>query len=630
MAERSGRRGGGGDIDPEDKKRRVDREGLAKLMGIFGFILPHKGYFIAAMLVLFFGIFTTLSFPYLMGELVNSAAPEGASGMEMLGGGSSQAPDALKDVLKSVIPQDKDAIAFLLIGILCVQAVFSFLRVYFSEQMTQRTMADIRYTTYRRLITFPVHFFEKRRVGELTSRLSSDVTQLQDVLSFTLFEFVRQVLILIFGLLILFLLVSAELTLFMLAIIPLVVIGAIIFGRFIRKLSKKTQDELAETNTIVDETLHAILVVKAFASELRETLRYRLGLNKVVKIALRTAIYRGWFSAFIFVVLFGGITAIVWYGATLMQAGDIEIGDLVKFVIYTAFIAGSVAGLSNVYTQLQKTIGGSERILELLNEDTEFELPAEGETFPTLTGQIAFQKVGFNYPSRPDVEVLKDVSFEVKPGQKIALVGQSGAGKSTIAQLIMRLYEIGSGELLIDNQPMSNYSFPVLRSNIGLVPQEVILFGGTIRENISYGKPEATDKEIIAAAEQANAWEFIAKFPEQLETVVGERGVKLSGGQRQRIAIARAILKDPSILILDEATSSLDAESEHLVQGALNKLMEGRTTLIIAHRLSTIRDVDQIYVLDGGKIIEAGTHEQLALQEGGTYNNLLKLQLADA
>ncbi|MEL7340572.1 MAG: ABC subfamily B transporter ATP-binding protein, partial [Bacteroidota bacterium] len=243
--------------------------------------------------------------------------------------------------------------------------------------------------------------------------------------------------------------------------------------------------------------------------------------------------------------------------------------------------------------------------------------------------KIQFANVGFNYPSRPDVAVLRDVSFAVEPGQKIALVGQSGAGKSTIAQLIMRLYEINQGSILIDGKEMQRYSFPELRNNIGLVPQEVILFGGSIRENISYGKPEASEEEIISAAKQANAWEFVSNFPEGLDTVVGERGVKLSGGQRQRIAIARAILKDPSILILDEATSSLDAESEHLVQSALNKLMEGRTTVIIAHRLSTIRDVDQIYVLDHGEIIESGTHEQLAHHEGGTYNNLLKLQLAD-
>lgn len=614
------------DIDPEDKKRRVDKEGLRELLGIFRFILPHKGYFIASLVVLFLGIFSTLAFPYLMGELVNAASP---GAMSQFSNATSQAPSEIKELLNSLIPDTTNGIALLLIGILCLQAVFSFARIYFSEQVTQRTMADIRYATYRKLITFPIHFFEKRRVGELTSRLSSDVTQLQDMLSFTLFEFLRQVLILIFGLVILFVVISTELTLFMLAIIPVVVIGTLIFGRFVRKLSKKTQDELAETNTIVDETLHAVMIVKVFAAELRETLRYRGGLNRVVNLGLKTAIYRGFFTAFIFAVLFGGITAIVWKGASMIQEGTLEIGALVQFVIYTAFIAGSVAGLGNIYGQLQKTIGASDRLREILREKAEFELPDTETTYPPLVGQITFDAVAFSYPSRPDVEVLKRISLEIAPGQKIALVGQSGAGKSTIAQLIMRLYEISDGQLLIDGKSIRDYAFPHLRQNMGIVPQEVILFGGTIKENIAYGKPGASSEEIQAAAEKANAWEFIEKFPDQLETVVGERGIKLSGGQRQRIAIARAILKDPAILILDEATSSLDAESEYLVQSALNILMEGRTTVVIAHRLSTIRAVDQIYVIDNGQIIESGRHEELAAQEGGAYNSLLKLQLAE-
>lgn len=609
--------------DPEDKKR-VSWKGLNEALGIFRFILPHKGYFFAAMIVLLLGIFTTMSFPYFLGELVNVASPGATE--EVPGVGMGQVPDTLKAQLSAIVPKNINDIAILLAVILCVQAVFSFARIYFSEQVSQRAMADIRLATYRKLITFPIFFFEQRRVGELTSRLSSDVTQLQDVLSFTLFEFLRQVLVLIIGLVILFTLVSSKLTLFMLSIIPLVVIGAMVFGRFIRKLSKKTQDELAETNTIVDETLHSILIVKAFANELRESLRYRKGLDKVVNIGLKTAIFRGAFAGFIFAVLFGGITIIIWKGANMIQSGEIEVGDLVKFVVYTAFIAGSVAGLGNIYTQLQKTIGASDRLREILDTKPEFDLSEATGDQPALDGEIEFDQVEFAYPARPDVTVLKQISFAVKAGEKVALVGQSGAGKSTIAQLILRLYEINSGQLLIDKQPISEYSYPHLRNNMAIVPQEVILFGGSIRENIAYGKPDATEEEVIEAAQKANAWEFIKGFPEGLDTVVGERGVKLSGGQRQRVAIARAILKDPAILLLDEATSSLDAESELLVQGALNELMRGRTTLIIAHRLSTIREVDRIYVLEGGQITESGTHEELSVKENGTYSHLLRLQ----
>ncbi|MEO0470389.1 MAG: ABC transporter ATP-binding protein [Bacteroidota bacterium] len=617
-------------IDPDDKKRKVNKQGLREIVGIFRFIGPHKWYFILSMIVLLLGTVTTMAFPFLLGELVNAASPEAAEAlMEKLN--ENVEVSAMKEMVRGYIPTDINSIVVLLLAVLGIQAVLSFLRIYFSEQVSQRTMADIRYATYRKLITFSIPFFEQKRVGELTSRLSSDVTQLQDVLSFALFEFLRQILVLILGLIILFVLVSAKLATFMLAIIPVIVVGALIFGRYIRKLSKKTQDELAETNTIVDETLHAILVVKAFASELRESIRYRLALDRVVRIGLKTAVFRGIFTGFVFGVLFGGITLVVWKGATMIQNNEILAGDLVTFMLYTVFIAGSVAGLGSLYTQLQKTIGASERLREILDTKAEFDLPEMEESgLPRLTGNIVFDKVAFSYPSRDDVQVLHDVSLSIQKGQKIALVGHSGAGKSTIAQLILRLYDIQGGKIEVDGKNISTYGLPYLRKNMGIVPQEVILFGGTIRENIGYGKPEATDEELIEAAKQANAWEFIDKFPEGLETVVGERGIKLSGGQRQRVAIARAILKDPAILILDEATSSLDSESEKLVQDALNQLMEGRTTVIIAHRLSTIREVDQIYVLDEGRIVEAGSHQELSAKSEGLYTSLLRLQFAES
>jgi len=413
---------------------------------------------------------------------------------------------------------------------------------------------------------------------------------------------------------------------FMLATFPVLVLFALVFGKFIRSLSKKTQDELAAANVIVEETLQSITTVKSFVGEGYEVNRYSKGLNKVVQVALSAAKYRGAFISFIIFALFGGIVGVMWYGANLVASGEMSVGELVSFVLYTTFIGGSIAGLGDIYSQLQKAIGSSERVVELLNEEKEAE---KGEVLQDCKGSIDFKEVIFNYPTRPEVEVLQGVSFQIQPGEKIALVGPSGAGKSTLIQLLLRFYEVTTGQIQIDGKPISHWSLASLRSRIGIVPQEVLLFGGSIRDNISYAKPGASEEEIIGAAKKANAWQFITQFPEGLDTLVGERGIKLSGGQRQRVAIARAILKDPAILVLDEATSSLDAESEALVQEALNELMKGRTTLIIAHRLATIRKVDRIYVLTEGKIVEQGTHQELVQDAAGVYANLVRLQFAD-
>jgi ABC-type multidrug transport system fused ATPase/permease subunit len=491
--------------------------------------------------------------------------------------------------------------------------------------VSEKAMRDIRLAVYGRLVRLPLPFFDKRRTGELISRITSDVGLLQDTFSTTLAELFRQVVTLVAG--VAFLLINTpKLTVFMLATFPLLVLFALVFGKFIRRLSKKTQDELAAANVIVEETLQSISTVKSFVGEAYEVNRYGKGLERVVRVALSTAKYRGAFISFIIFALFGGIVGVMWYGASLVASGEMSVGELVSFVLYTTFIGGSIAGLGDIYSQLQKAIGSSERVVELLAEEEE---AGAGEQIVDFKGNIAFDAVGFHYPTRPEVEVLQGLSFQIQSGEKVALVGPSGAGKSTIIQLLLRFYESTTGQIRIDGHPLNHWELASLRTKIGIVPQEVLLFGGSIRENIGYAKPGATENEIITAAKKANAWQFISQFPEGLDTLVGERGIKLSGGQRQRVAIARAILKDPAILILDEATSSLDAESESLVQEALNELMKGRTTLIIAHRLATIRKVDRIYVLAGGKIVEQGNHQELVQDAAGIYANLVRLQFAD-
>lgn len=594
MAKRRGREPLG-----DGEKRALNKNNLKKLLGIFRFVLPYRGLFIAGMICLLFSSTILLSFPYLAGKLIDIAS------------GRSWVLDSINTV------------TLLLLGVLLAQSIFSFLRVYFFARVTERSMADVRMSVFGKILLLPLKFFDHRRVGELVSRITSDVSMLQDTFSVTLAELFRQAATLIIGTALIFY-TTPRLTLFMLLTFPVLVISALIFGRYIRKLSKETQDKLANANIIVEETLQAVNVVKAFTNELFERSRYMGALKEVVNIALRTATYRGAFISFIIFVLFGGIVAVMWYGATLVSEQSITVGDLLSFVLYTTFIGGSIAGLGDVYGQLQRAIGASERLLEILEEKAEGETTEDSTV--NLNGDIVFDNVSFAYPGRKTVSVLKSLSLNVRAGEKVALVGPSGAGKSTIIQLIMRYYSDYEGIITVDGVPLGEYDLMAYRKNVGIVPQEVILFGGTIQQNIAYGKPGASEEEITDAAKRANALTFIEQFPDGMDTIVGERGIKLSGGQRQRIAIARAILKNPSILILDEATSSLDAESESLVQEALNELMKNRTTIIIAHRLATIRKADRIFVIREGEIVEAGTHEELSGQYDGLYNHLLKLQ----
>jgi ABC-type multidrug transport system fused ATPase/permease subunit len=582
------------------RKKSKAGSGLRELTKLYRFLKPYGWLFALGLLFLLVSTGASLMFPKLLGDMVDIA-------------NKGEMPDGIRRT------------GILLFIILTAQALFSYSRTRLFVIVTEKTLASIRQYLYNHLIRLPMSFFSERRVGELNSRISADISLLQDSLTGTLADFLSQMLVIIGG--ITFMMISSyQLTLFTLAIVPAMALFAFYSGRAIRRYSKKAQSYVAESNTIVEETLQGIQNVKAFTNETFESNRYREKTEQVARTGIKGGKYQAAVS-FIVLGFFVAMAAVVWRGAAMIADGKMEAGELFSFVIYSGFIGGNIAGMAGVYTRLQKTIGAAENLLLLLDEPTEkIDDHYVPDPAQTLLGQIAFEGVGFRYPSRDEVTVLKDVSFSVEPGQEVAIVGPSGAGKSTIASLLLKFYEPNSGRILFDGRDSSVFPVTALRAQMAVVMQDVFLFGGTIRENIGYGKPGAGDDDIINAAVKANAWDFIRSFPEQLDTVVGERGVQLSGGQRQRIAIARAVLKDPKILILDEATSSLDSESERLVQEALEKLMQGRTSLVIAHRLATIRKADTIIVLNEGTIVEQGTHAELLSNGNGLYRTLTELQ----
>jgi ABC-type multidrug transport system fused ATPase/permease subunit len=582
-------------------KKKITLEGLENAFRLYGYMKPFRLQFIAGILFLIGSSLASLVFPKLLGELGN-AGSEGR------------------------LAESLNLIAILIIITLLVQSFFSYFRVVLFVNVTEKTLALLRQTTFSHLIRLPLRYFDNHRVGELNSRISADIALLQDTLTYTLAEFIRQIIVITGGVTLL-VLTSWKLTLFMLAVLPAAILLAVFFGRFIRSYARKVQKQIAESNTIVEESLQGIRSVKTYTNELYETARYRLRTNEAAATGIKGGKYRGAFSAFMITGIFGALVAVIWKGASMMAAGIINTGELFSFVIYSGFIGGTIGGLAGVFTQLQKFLGATEELFELLDEEPEKvdELPEIPEK-EIITGNIGIRNLSFIYPSRPDEKVLDNINLEIPRNQMIAIVGPSGAGKTTITALLLGLYEPSAGAIEFDGRLSTSFSLSALRRQIALVPQDIFLFGGTIRENIGYGRPGATDREIAEAAEKANAMEFIDRFPDRFDTIVGERGTQLSGGQRQRIAIARAVLKNPRILILDEATSSLDSESERLVQDALEKLMNGRTSIVIAHRLSTVRRSDLIAVLDQGRIVETGTHEELIKIDGGIYRNLSAMQ----
>ncbi|MDA8693164.1 ABC transporter transmembrane domain-containing protein [Saprospiraceae bacterium] len=585
----------------EEEKKKVTKESFKEALKIFSYIDPYKWYLIASLFLVVISTVIFFSLFKLLGLVID------------VGQGQSDYNISLKQV------------GVIMIIILVVQGAISYFRVILTAIASEKGIADLRTDVYQKLISLPITFFEENRTGDLISRISADASKLFSIFSITLIEFFRQIITLIVG--IIFLFISApRLSVIMLLTFPFVILLAMFFGRKIRKLSKDRQARLADSNSQLGETIQNVQVVKSFASESYENEKYRTTLADVVRIAIKYASARAWFSFFIMTIFFGAICFIIYMGARMLQTGDMTAGELLSFVSYTGLIGGSIAGLGNFTTEIFGAIGATERIRNILSLNTELELTDKNKDIPlSLDGEIIFKDINFTYPARPDIQILKNLNIHIKKGQKVALVGPSGAGKSTIFQLLLRFYPITEGIVKVDNQAIADYDIRAFRSAISLVPQEVILFSGTIKENIKYADQNATDEMIINAAKQSNALEFIESFPEGLDTIIGERGVKLSGGQRQRIAIARAILKDPPILLLDEATSALDSESEKVVQDALDKLMIGRTSIIIAHRLSTIVDVDKIYVLQNGEVKEQGTHTDLMKIENGIYHRQASL-----
>lgn len=583
-------------------KEHLNKFSKHNFVTLYGIVKPYKLYFFIGLLAVILSSIVTMSFPKVLSMLIDQA---------------------------SGIPTifSRNQIVVVLGVILIIQVILSFTRIFLFAIITEKSMADLRNKIFNQLLQFQVTFFEKRRVGDLISRITNDITNLQDLFATTLAELVRQIITFVVGI-ILILTISVKLTLVMLSVIPIIVIVGVFFARYIRSLSVKVQDKLADANVIVEETLHNIQIVKAYNNEAFENKRYFDGNTTIINLAIHAAKFRGGLISFFIVGMMTSIVIVLFYGTAQVEEGLITIGKLTEFIIYTAFIGGALGGMGEHFVRLQKSLGCADNLLNIIDKQDEKENVIDTKLLSEQTrATVEFKDVSFRYPAREDVEVLKSISFKANQGERIALVGYSGAGKSTIIQLLLKFYAPNSGQILVNDIDIAEVNESSVRKLAALVPQDVMLFGGSISDNIRYGKLDATEEEIKSAASRANAWEFITGFPEGLNTLVGEKGVKLSGGQKQRIAIARAILRDPQLLILDEATSSLDAQSESYIQEALDAFMEDRTTIIIAHRLSTVKSADKILVIKGGHIVEEGKHEDLIRIEDGYYNELLKLQL---
>jgi ABC-type multidrug transport system fused ATPase/permease subunit len=517
---------------------------------------------------------------------------------------------------------------FELFILLVIQGLVSFGRVYTFSIVTENILKGLRTDTFNKLVRMPMSFFSKNQVADLSSRLSTDINVISEAFTVNIAEVIRQTIVGVGGLCLLVYFTSWDVAKWFIIIIPPITIVAILYGRKIRGYSKALQDKISESSVIVSEALTGITSVKAFTNESLEIGKYDKVTSDIRKFGIKYGVMRGSFFAFIIMCIFGSIFFILYKMLLLINTGELSTENFGKFMMLSLFVAGSLGGLPEQLASIQRALGATDRVFDII-DDTNEEINLAHRSNLNLNrvkGDLEFKNIQFMYPTRKDFVVLQNISFSAKAGETIALVGSSGSGKSTLASLTLRFYEPTSGEYTIDGKKSTDYDLTELRDQMAIVPQDVLLFGGSIRENILYGKPNATEAEVIDAAKQANAYDFIMSFPDQFETLVGDRGIQLSGGQRQRVAIARAVLKNPSILILDEATSSLDSESERLVQDALDKLMVGRTSIVIAHRLSTIRNANKIVVLQKGEVVEIGTHQELMTNDAGLYQKLSKLQ----
>jgi ATP-binding cassette, subfamily B, bacterial MsbA len=595
---------------PHAASGRIDPRLLRRVLA---YTVPHRGRLIAALLASALGSAIFLAFPVVVGDLFNTAFGTPGRGFTGLAEPGAAAGTA-----------DLDRIALLLVAVFVLNALTSYIRVYQLAYVGEGVVATLRRDLFAHVLTLSIPFFEQRKTGEITSRLTSDIATIQTAVSNVLVQLVTQAISL-FGGVVVLLVINARLTLVMLAVLPAVIIASSIFGRRLRRISTAFQDELAAANARAEEAIAGVRVVQSFTAERFEANRYARAIDDTFQSALRRARVRAAFVPTVFSGFFLGVALVLWTGGRLALAGELPPGDLITFLLLTVTVAGSIGAFTGLYAQVQEAIGASKRVFELLDTPPNLAEPADPTPLPTARGLVRFEGVSFRYGDRGDEWVLSGIDVSASPGEVIALVGPSGAGKTTLVTLLSRFHDPSEGRVTLDGIDLRTLESRALRQHVGVVPQETLLFSGTIAENIRYGRPEATAEEVRAAAVAANADGFIRGFPDGYETVVGERGVKLSGGQRQRIAIARALLKNPRILVLDEATSSLDSESEALVQEALERLMHGRTTFVIAHRLSTVVHADRIVVLSRGRVVESGTHAEL-LNRGGLYATLYARQ----